>query len=341
MLNMRVESEMQSRLAANVCKLEHSVPSRSLESEPENVLNTRSPGRYSRWTPPDVLETPDRPTSSGLQSPVGAPVHLGLSPQTREYSHPSPCCIPPAQWGNMHARDTGEEEYEWFGNAPAVQEGNDMGTPSDGEANQDELDNAAALHASDSMAATLEGPRCVNGQLMRPTPPRDDSPSTACRPNFVNAPGGVALGRGPPGFGQSPVSDSSTSTMVMPFPVQPLIRENGQHRIRGPGSGVGDHSNPAGNPYPGEGLPGSMVQEEHNPQEEGIQVVIQAAAARFQVRRLHSSQEEQAIQVAARQPRFQDHLHPADILIHGLLWIDQENHCRSFHCPPTTRIAAF
>ena len=47
-LNMREKSEMQSHLAANMCKLEHSLPSRSVESEPENMPNTRSPGRYSR-----------------------------------------------------------------------------------------------------------------------------------------------------------------------------------------------------------------------------------------------------------------------------------------------------
>ena len=42
MLNMQEKSEMQSHLAANMRKLEHSVPSRSVESEPENVLNTIS-----------------------------------------------------------------------------------------------------------------------------------------------------------------------------------------------------------------------------------------------------------------------------------------------------------
>ena len=73
MLNMREKSEMQSHLAANMCKIEHSVPSRSVESEPENVLSTRSPGRCSRWILPEELETPNRPTSSGLQSPVGVP----------------------------------------------------------------------------------------------------------------------------------------------------------------------------------------------------------------------------------------------------------------------------
>ena len=66
------------------------------------------------------VETPDRPTSSGLQSPIGAPVQLGPSPQTREYSHPSPCCIPPAQWGNRYARESREEDCELFGEVPMV-----------------------------------------------------------------------------------------------------------------------------------------------------------------------------------------------------------------------------
>ena len=43
MLNMREKSEMQSRLSAHMCKLEHTSPSRTLESEPENVLDTASP----------------------------------------------------------------------------------------------------------------------------------------------------------------------------------------------------------------------------------------------------------------------------------------------------------
>ena len=47
MLNMREKFEMQSHLSAHMCKLEHSTPSQSVESEPDNVLNTRSPGRCS------------------------------------------------------------------------------------------------------------------------------------------------------------------------------------------------------------------------------------------------------------------------------------------------------
>ena len=103
LLNMKEKSEMKSRLAASMCKIEQSVPSRTVDSEPENVLNTLSPGRSPRWTLPQELEMPNRPTSSGLQSPVGAPVQFGPSPQTREYARP-PCCVPPAQWGDAHSR---------------------------------------------------------------------------------------------------------------------------------------------------------------------------------------------------------------------------------------------
>ena len=130
---MREKSEMQSHLAANMCKLEQSVPSRSVESDPENVLNPRSPGRRTRWLLPEELETPNRPTSSGLQSPVGVPVRLRPSPQTQEYSQPCPGCIPPAQWGDLHARDS-DEECEVFGEVPLGQDLDLSDNPLDGTA---------------------------------------------------------------------------------------------------------------------------------------------------------------------------------------------------------------
>ena len=74
LLNMKEKSEMKSHLAANMCRIDQTVPSRSVELEPENVLNTLSPGRSMRWILPHELETPHRPTSSGLQSPMGVPV---------------------------------------------------------------------------------------------------------------------------------------------------------------------------------------------------------------------------------------------------------------------------
>ena len=113
---MKEKSEMKSHLAANMCRIDQPVPSRTVESEPENVLNTLSlsPGRSTRWILPQELETPNRPTSSGIQSPVGAPVQFAPSPQTREYTPPPPCHIPPAQWGDVHGR-AGDEDCELFG----------------------------------------------------------------------------------------------------------------------------------------------------------------------------------------------------------------------------------
>ena len=62
--------------------------------------------------------------------------------------------VPPAQWGDMHARAPGEEECELLGDVPPGHVENVMGIPSEGEEHQAELDNAA---------------------------------SPACRPNVVNA----------------------------------------------------------------------------------------------------------------------------------------------------------
>ena len=42
LLNMREKSKMKSHLAAHMCKIDQTVPSRTVESEPENVLNTLS-----------------------------------------------------------------------------------------------------------------------------------------------------------------------------------------------------------------------------------------------------------------------------------------------------------
>ena len=70
MLSMREKSEMKPALSAQMCRLE--TPSRSVESEPENVLNTASPGRCSSWVlPHEMMTTPDRPTTSGLHPSSG------------------------------------------------------------------------------------------------------------------------------------------------------------------------------------------------------------------------------------------------------------------------------
>ena len=123
--------------------------------------------------------TPDRPTSSGLQSLAGAPMQFGPSPQTQEYSRHSPCCVPPAQWGSHYARESGDEECELFGDVPPGHEENPLGVPAECEAHQDELD-----HAS--------------------TPPSDVSPSTACQASTACTPEGAPLGKAPPGFDSPP-----------------------------------------------------------------------------------------------------------------------------------------
>ena len=70
----------------------NSILSRTVDSEPENVLNTLSfQAESARWILPHELETLK-------QSPAGAPVQFGPSPQTREYARHPPRCVPPAQW---------------------------------------------------------------------------------------------------------------------------------------------------------------------------------------------------------------------------------------------------
>ena len=185
-----------------MCKIETSIPSRSVESEPENVLNTRSPGRSSRWILPAELETPNRPTSSGLQSPAGVPVQFGPSPSTQEYVRQAPCGIPPAQWGDPRARQ-GDDGCELFGDLPEGDDLECMGDSVQSAGQRDELENAG-VPPLNVQPCLISGARCINGNIVRPGNAEEEPPSTACRESAVIAPGGVALGRGPPGLGKSP-----------------------------------------------------------------------------------------------------------------------------------------
>ena len=202
MLNMKEKSEMKSHLAASMCKIEQTVPSRTVDSEPENVLNTLCPGRSARWILAHGLETPNRPTSSGLQSLAGAPVQFGPSPQPREYARPPPCFVPPAQWGDVHGR-AGNEDCELFG---GMLIGDDQDLPPDplqGVQQPDESGNAEIPPCQLSQQPMTTA-RCINGNLVRPDNTDEEPPSTACRQSTVMASGGVPLGRGPPGHQQSP-----------------------------------------------------------------------------------------------------------------------------------------
>ena len=195
LLNMRERSEMKSQLAANMCRIEQTVPSRTVDAEPEGTLNTLSPGRTSRWILPNELETPNRPTSSGLQSPMGAPVQLGPSPMTREYSAPPPGHIPPAQWGEVYGR-ANDDGCELFGAAPDGDESDEL-CPQAQVPHPDELHEAHSLIAPLQQAPHVAA-RCVNGTLIRPSNVEGEHPSTACQQSEVHAQGGVQLGRGSP-----------------------------------------------------------------------------------------------------------------------------------------------
>ena len=288
MLNMKEKSEMKSHLAANMCKIEHTVPSRTVDSEPENVLNTLSPGIYrsARWILPHELETPNRPTSSGLQSPAGAPVQFGPSPQTREYAPPPPCFIPPAQWGDVHGR-AGDEDCELFGGMLIGDDQDLQPDPLQAVQQTDESGNAE-IPLFQLSQQPMTAARCINGNLVRPDNTDEEPPSTACRQSTVMAPGGVPLGRGPPGYQQSPGGLQGRSVPPPPPPPAPVAhapaaynaatyprewtplntrpkaagaggQPNGPPNDPGGSSGPGANGQPGqgGNPYSGGGAAGS------------------------------------------------------------------------------------
>ena len=147
------------------------------------------------------LETPNRPTSSGLQSPVGAPVQLGPSPMTREYSATPPGHVPPAQWGDFYGRAS-DDGCELFGAVPDGDNSEEL-CPQAAVLQPDELHDAHSPIAP-LPQAPLVAARRVNGTILRPSNAEDDHPSTACQQSEVRAPGGVPLGRGTPGQHQSP-----------------------------------------------------------------------------------------------------------------------------------------
>ena len=64
----------------------------------------------------------------------------------------------------------------------------------------------------------------MNGRIVRPRPPQDDSPSTACDSSTVSTstPGGVRLGSAhPPCFGQPPPGISQVPSVPLPPPPPP------------------------------------------------------------------------------------------------------------------------
>ena len=116
--------------------------------------------------------------------------------------------------------------------------------------------------------------RCINGSLVRPDSAEEESPSTACRQSIVTAPGGVPLGRGPPGQQQPPGGIRGRGVPLPPPPpphaaavssptAYPLQWTSLNTRPKAPGGGgppsqsANGHPGQGGNAPPGGGAAGS------------------------------------------------------------------------------------
>ena len=230
MLNMLEKSEMQAALSAKMCRLEQ--PSLTVRSEPENVLNTASPGRHSSWILASELMTPDRPTTGGLQTPTGAPVRLGPSPITQQYSRRQDRSPPPGQWGDRDLRreeedeeEEEEEEEELFGGL--LQTGGEPAADLVEQdlfvERQDELQ-TAIMHpaASNPDSSNQTSVRCVNGRIVRPQQPQANSTASNSSTVSILTPGGVRLGAAePPCFGQP--SPDIVQAPSIPLPPPPPL----------------------------------------------------------------------------------------------------------------------
>ena len=272
---------------------------------------------------------------------------LVLVPLAQEYRQASPRCVPPAQSGNHHARESGEEECELFGDMIPSQEQ----TPEDPlqhEANQDELDRASIPLMSSGMSSSLEDPRCVNGELVRPTPPREDAPSSACQASTVCAPGGVRLGKAKaPRFGSRPGIVPSRGippphlhqtldSIILQLRIQRPIHCSGHLLLPRPksaggggppegsggggtGSEGGDQSNSSGNARPGRGGAGSNSSGGGGPPGGNLPGGSPGSSSLYhlqrhlQTQRLRSRQEEQVIQAVLHRP----HRQRIEQLTHG------------------------
>ena len=153
--------------------------------------------------------TPVRPTTSGLLTPKGAPVRYGPSPVTQQYSHGRDLSLPSAQWGDRDLEEEEEEKKnELFGRCLSAQRriGRRSHRTRSFMESQDKLESATILVAASSPDNSNSNfVRCIGGRIVRPQPPRDDSPSTACNSSTISisTPGGVRLGAAEPRcFGQ-------------------------------------------------------------------------------------------------------------------------------------------
>ena len=207
-----------------------------------------------------------------------------------------------------------KKSVNYFDIFPPRHESDIMDNPLASGEHQDELDNAAAVHASDSIAETLSGARCPTLPPPAPVPHGHAISSAATYPRLHTRPKAIG-GGGPP---------------------------NGSGGVTG--TGMSDHSNPGNNPCPGGGPPGSNGSGGAQPPEEAIQAGGNPGGTPGGSSTLPGSTPPQQSGGAGNPdgtpPTTPPGLPNSGTSIHGRLWTDPEKHCRGFHCHPTTRVAA-
>ena len=81
--NMAEKSELKATLSEKKKNSESTRP--TVKAEPESLLNIAGPCGSPSWILPIQPVTPRRPTTGGEQTPYGAPVSYGPSPETQRY----------------------------------------------------------------------------------------------------------------------------------------------------------------------------------------------------------------------------------------------------------------
>ena len=167
--------------------------------------------------------TPVRPTTGRLRTPEGAPVRYGPSPVKQQYSRQSDLSVPPAQWGDRNLQthdDTEEADLLQDALQPGGEQAGDPVEQDLFTEPQDELNTASVPRPIQPPEQhNLNLARCVDGRILRPQPPQDDSPSTACDSSTVSTstPGGVRPGGAqPPCFGQQPPGIPQVPSIPLP-----------------------------------------------------------------------------------------------------------------------------
>ena len=253
MLNTHEKSETQAAFSAKMRRPEQ--PILTVEAEPENMLNTVSPGRRSSWILASELMTPARPTTRGR----------------------STCPI----WSKSK-KDVNYLEF------PCSQEENNQEILSNKVYSRRartscRLRELLNLQTTKSHLMSIPFDALMAELFVRDNVIDEESPSTACNSSTVSTStlGGVRLGAAePPCFGQLPglaqvpsiplppppprTSNTSSNAEVYPPQWTPLGAKSktppggppSGSNNQSTGSGGSDPNNPTGNAPSGSGGPG-------------------------------------------------------------------------------------